>query len=150
MVRDDVKTRRCVDGRGDSNALSGELPIATHADARAARARIVESVRANASADSDLVATELIVSELVGNALRHGTGRASLSLEWAGVRAILHVRNDGAPFAVPESLPLEPSSESGRGLFLVQTISEELQVECADGGNHVRVVLPVRRAEASD
>jgi anti-sigma regulatory factor (Ser/Thr protein kinase) len=123
-----------------------EHRIETHADARDARARIVAYLRSQSLPESDFTATELIVSELVGNALKHGTGWAALRLEWNGERAVLHVRNAGEAFEVPARLPKEPASESGRGLFLVASIAAGLRIDHRDATNHVRVVLPIYRA----
>jgi anti-sigma regulatory factor (Ser/Thr protein kinase) len=127
--------------------LNSELLIENHTDARAARARIVEYLRAQGAPESDFTAAELIVSELVGNALKHGTGWAAIRLEWNGERAVLHVRNAGDAFEVPTRLPKEPSSEGGRGLFLVASIAHGLRVEHRDAANHVQVVLPVCRTK---
>lgn len=126
--------------------FDAEHRIETHADARDARSRIIAYLRAHSLPESDLTATELIVSELVGNALKHGTGWAALRLEWIRERAVLHVRNAGKAFALPARLPEEPSSESGRGLFLVASIAAGLRIEHHDSTNHVRVVLPICRA----
>jgi anti-sigma regulatory factor (Ser/Thr protein kinase) len=127
--------------------LDSEFTIDTHADARAARTRIAAYLREQASSDSDLAATELIVSEIVGNALKHGAGGASLRLEWCDDRAILHVRNSGQAFEAPLGLPEEPSAETGRGLFLVRAISLGLRIERDCDMNHVHVILPVRRGK---
>ena len=124
-----------------------ELRIETHADARDARTRILAYLRAQSSPESDFTATELIVSELVGNALKHGTGWAALRLEWKGERAVLHVRNAGEAFEVPALLPKEPASENGRGLFLVASIAAGLRIDRRDATNHVRVVLPIYRVK---
>jgi anti-sigma regulatory factor (Ser/Thr protein kinase) len=127
-------------------ALAG-VRVENHAEARAVRRQIVALLRAHAAPGSDLAATELIVSELVGNGLKYGTGWVALTLEWEDERAVLHVCDGGNAFEVPAGLPAEPSSESGRGLFLVQAISHGLDIQRIDDGNRVRVVLPVRRGK---
>ena len=127
--------------------LNVNLRIESPVQARAARAEIGASLRARAAADSDFAAAELIVSELVGNALKHGSGDVSLLLHWEEEWAILHVVSEGDPFDLPAGLPEEPSSESGRGLFLVAQISLGLQIEREGDANRVRVVLPVRNAK---
>ncbi|MEV5762710.1 ATP-binding protein [Streptomyces tendae] len=74
---------------------------------------------------------ELLLTELVTNALRHANGSS------IGVR--IHVRddrleiavNDGSP-AVPVLRPAGPDDESGRGLFLVEALAESWGVS-ADG-----------------
>ncbi len=129
--------------------MNAQLRIENHLDARAARAQILASLREVASPDSDLSATELIVSELVGNAFKYGTGWVSLALEWEGERPVLHVCNGGSAFDLPAGLPEEPAAESGRGLFLVQSISLGLKIERVHDVNHVWAVLPVRLAKRS-
>jgi anti-sigma regulatory factor (Ser/Thr protein kinase) len=124
--------------------LSVKLRIESHDDASAARAQVGAHLRERAAADSDFAAAELIVSELVGNALKHGDGEVSLALHWEDEWAILHVVSAGAPFDLPAGLPDEPSSESGRGLYLVAQISLGLQIEREAEANRVRAVLPVR------
>jgi anti-sigma regulatory factor (Ser/Thr protein kinase) len=125
--------------------LSVKLRIESHDDASAARAHVGAHLRERASADSDFLAAELIVSELVGNALKHGAdGGASLTLHWEDDWAVLHVVSAGAPFDLPAGLPDEPSSEGGRGLYLVAQIALGLQIVREADANRVRAVLPVR------
>ncbi|MGH7738417.1 MAG: ATP-binding protein, partial [Candidatus Tyrphobacter sp.] len=42
--------------------------------------------------------------------------------------------------------PEDPLSESGRGLFLVEALAEDVRVSRRNGGTEIRVVLPLRRA----
>lgn len=123
-----------------------ELRIDGHDDARKARAQVVDFLCEHAAPASDLLATELIISELVGNALRHGSGCTTLEFEWNEEDfAVLHVCSRGEAFELPATLPVEPAAESGRGLFLVQAIALDLRIERRHGINRVRVVLPARR-----
>lgn len=84
---------------------------------------------------------ELIFGELIGNVVRHAPGPVEVELDWAGGNPTLHVIDTGAPFTPPDHLPNE-LSESGRGLFIVRTMSADFEVErIANYGNHVRAVL---------
>jgi anti-sigma regulatory factor (Ser/Thr protein kinase) len=128
-----------------------KLRIASPDEAIAARAQVGAHLRERAAADSDIAAAELIVSELVSNALKHGggDGGASLTLHWEGEWAVLHVVSAGDPFDLPVGLPEEPGSGSGRGLFLVAKFSLGLAIEREDDANRVRAVLPVRNRKAA-
>lgn len=81
---------------------------------------------------------QLIISELVANALRH-TGSTSVGCELRirGSLLCVAVTSDGAgPSLVPGQAALE--EESGRGLFLVCTLAQRWGVHpCARGGGHV-------------
>ena len=75
--------------------------------------------------DERVFDTRLVVSELVGNVLRHAKTTATLGVE-IGVEFLeIRVRSD-LPFVPPSvSKKAELFAESGRGLFLVDSVSEE-------------------------
>lgn len=68
---------------------------------------------------------ELLVSELVTNAVRHGGPEVSVRVRVEPATLDVAVRDDGA--TVPPARPLAPdaSSPTGRGLLLVDTVSAE-------------------------
>ncbi len=113
-------------------------------DARAAenaRLELVEHLRSRGSALPLIETAELIFGELIGNVVRHAPGPVEVELEWTGDTPTLHVIDSGKPFRVPDTLP-DTFSESGRGLFIVRTIGQNLCVErMGNYGNHVRVSL---------
>lgn len=82
---------------------------------------------------------ELALSELVTNAIRHGTSRSKtavdveLTLVDDGVWGV--VRDSGPPFGLPTSAP-EPDRVGGFGLYIVQRVSD-LHVDHTCGGNAV-------------
>jgi hypothetical protein len=100
-------------------------------EARAATRRVLPKWRLAALIDPVL----LVVSELVGNAVRHGRPPVGLRLRKAGsgVRVDVH---DDAPTA---PTPGDPSSdaESGRGLLLVDAVAAESGVERIEGDGKV-------------
>jgi anti-sigma regulatory factor (Ser/Thr protein kinase) len=87
---------------------------------------------------------ELLVSELVSNATRHGGGSPVVTLS---------VRHDSLEVSVTDSdldhlpnpvdhqhsdgLPLEPTSEGGRGLAIVDALASEWGTTTTDQGKHV-------------
>jgi anti-sigma regulatory factor (Ser/Thr protein kinase) len=99
---------------------------AAHA-ARAATRSVLGSWRLGALLDPVL----LTVSELVGNAVRHGRPPVGLSLRRSerGVRVKVH---DEAKTA-PSTGAADESAESGRGLHLVEAMSTDTGVDQIDG-----------------
>jgi anti-sigma regulatory factor (Ser/Thr protein kinase) len=70
----------------------------------------------------------LLTSELVTNAIVHGSGDATLVVEVA--RDHLHVEVlDSAPMRNLQPLQVEPSSEHGRGLAIVDALASSWGVE---------------------
>ena len=76
---------------------------------------------------------QLVVSELVGNAVRHGRPPVQMWLRRVGrgVRVDVH---DEAALVPPTSATLSGvDAESGRGLFLVDAVSAESGVDEVEG-----------------
>ncbi|MEU6083430.1 ATP-binding protein [Streptomyces sp. NPDC047108] len=79
--------------------------------------------------------TELLVSELVTNALCHGSGAIRLSLSIRPRTLHCEVR-DGSP-RIPGVRTARHDEESGRGLFLVQELAHEWGSQVSDTGKAV-------------
>ncbi|HEX2043890.1 MAG TPA: SpoIIE family protein phosphatase [Acidimicrobiales bacterium] len=95
---------------------------------------------------SDLL---LVVSELCSNAVRHASGApGALALRaWAeGDAVVVEVEDDGAGFELVDrhgdDLP-DPSAEQGRGLYVVEALTDDMSVR--RHADHT-VVRAVRRA----
>ncbi|MFJ8014371.1 ATP-binding protein [Streptomyces sp. NPDC096339] len=122
-------------------------PVAAHVPQVRARVRaILESWRVPVHAAEALL---LAVSELVGNVVRHsGTGRMRIGLSCGGGWFRLEVADQGAtlPRLPSPRLELDPESEDGRGLLLVQLLTAELggglTVTADASGKSVRVRIP--------
>ena len=84
--------------------------------------------------------SKLVVSELIGNVLKHSDGIASL--EWGVEGGFIRLKiNSTSPFTHPTKSSLPPVySEHGRGLFLVDSVCEE-RITTADGGILVRIKI---------
>lgn len=98
---------------------------------------------------TDLTGAELAVAELLGNAARHATGPAWVSLAWADKQPTLTVWDLGPGFslAAEPAPPEDEFAESGRGLQIVGHVVDELRVAARrSGGTKVEAVLPVTRA----
>ena len=110
-----------------------------------ARGDLIAYLETRATADSDIDAAALVFGELVGNVVRHAPGPIAIELHWHEGTAVLRVRDQGPGFEWSgcSHLP-EPMAESGRGLFIVETIASSLAIrrlpEC---GTEAIVRLPV-------
>ena len=146
------------------------LEPADTAAVRRLRHHIIRTLGRMATPDSDLAATEIVVAELMTNALAHTAGRAWVSLRWDGLHPLLSVADMGPGFTefgekvaatrtgssrlsvdatrtlVPR-LPDDPLAESGRGLFLVAHFALDVAVAPrATGGTVVSVTLDLTSA----
>jgi PAS domain S-box-containing protein len=110
-----------------------------------ARGEFIEYLRTHRAA-GDLMAAEIIFGELIGNVVRHAPGPIDIQLEWGGEHPVLHVTDRGTGFNRTPALPDDMLKESGRGLFIIETLSRELNVEYVPGyGTHAAVTLPLAR-----
>jgi anti-sigma regulatory factor (Ser/Thr protein kinase) len=89
-------------------------------------------------------AVRLAVSELVSNAVMHGTGVIAVSVAIEGDEVHVTVRDNGAGFN-PGGRPVMPPARSpgGRGLALVAMFSSRWGVQPGDP-TEVWCVVPVR------
>ncbi len=115
-------------------------------DPRGVRKEIAGYLAREASADSDIAAAELIVGELLSNALRYAPGPLELKVNWRDGFARLVVEDSGPGFEYPSRVKGDPRAESGRGLRLIESLAHHVRVLHEPGvGTTVEVVLPVRR-----
>ncbi|MBI4459436.1 MAG: ATP-binding protein [Acidobacteria bacterium] len=91
----------------------------------------------------------LAVRETVANAVLHGNccddaKSVTLAAELRGSRMVISVRDEGKgfdPALVPD--PLDPRNlflETGRGVFLIKALMDEVDLQCAEGGTVVTMV----------
>jgi anti-sigma regulatory factor (Ser/Thr protein kinase) len=130
------------------------------------RHQIMQTLGRIATTDADLSSAEIVVGELLTNALAHTSGQAWISLRWDGIHPLLSVADLGPGFAagngiggaagaglidgnrtlVPR-LPEDPLAEGGRGLYLVARLALDVAVAArATGGTVVSVTLDLQRA----
>ncbi len=111
----------------------------------AARAQALAFLREQGDYRADFDAFALALSELIGNAVRHGPdGPITVRIDWPGALPMLSVTDKGPGFALRISLP-PGRSEGGRGLFLVSQLVGMPSVKSGPDGCTVSVVLPIRR-----
>ncbi len=121
-------------------------------DARdsAAAHRVVAAIRERlllaSYREQRLATAELLIAELIGNTVRYAPGPIEVLLDAGGKHPVVHVLDRGPGFEFAARLPLDPYSESGRGLFLIASLAEDMHVvRRPGGGSHARVVLPLAR-----
>jgi len=110
--------------------------------AEVVRAEVAATLVARGCSTDEVALAELVLSELLGNVVRHTHGRVQVLLDLATREPTLHVVDEGPSFeAHVESAP-DVWCENGRGLFIVNALAGELVIAPRDtGGNHVRVAL---------
>jgi anti-sigma regulatory factor (Ser/Thr protein kinase) len=99
---------------------------------------------------SDLDAAELVVGELVANAVRHGAPPFGVCIDWHDDPPMLCVVDRGRGMR-PVYLAPDLESENGRGLLLVRAFAGEVVVDSSSverEGTRVVVALPVHRRVA--
>jgi PAS domain S-box-containing protein len=117
--------------------------------AQHARGEFLARLQEAAAPESDFGAAELIFGELVGNVVRHAPGPIDVTLEWEGLRALLHVIDRGRGFEYTPPANIDLFREEGRGLWLIHQFAVFTSIEYLPGyGTHVTVELPVRRVPA--
>jgi anti-sigma regulatory factor (Ser/Thr protein kinase) len=117
----------------DTAEVQVELPadLTAAREARAAARRVLPRWRLGGLLDPVL----LVVSELVGNAVRHGRPPVDMRLRKAGDGVRVDEHDEEA--AAPSSNEASSDAESGRGLLLVEAVAAESGVEHIDGDGKV-------------
>jgi anti-sigma regulatory factor (Ser/Thr protein kinase)/predicted ArsR family transcriptional regulator len=128
------------------------------------RRQIMDYLRRHASAGRDPGDAEIVVSELLGNALEHTVGPAWVSIRWDEAKPVLTVADlgpgfdpatfgrataaapvgppggtltatpGGAPGGTLAAAPVGTLADRGRGLFLVTHLAQDLAVAARTGG----------------
>jgi anti-sigma regulatory factor (Ser/Thr protein kinase) len=120
----------------------------------ATAARFVEAAAAEAALPPALAERLLLAAgEAVSNAIEHGNGEDParlVRLEWAALPdgGVLSVQDEGPGLTreqvLTAELPADPYQTGGRGLFLIRTLSDDVEVE----GARLRLVFRLRPGEA--
>jgi serine/threonine-protein kinase RsbW len=129
--------------RETANSWSWSLPFHLRSVPKARR--LVSQTLGARGVRSDVAADALsVLSELVGNALRHARPRSDGDIE---VRLVLDDQSilisvaDGGAATVPSIVRPAPVARSGRGLGLVLTLTREWGVKETSDGNTVFGIL---------
>lgn len=116
------------------------------------RHEIMTFLRTHTDPAGDLASAELVVAELLSNAVAHGPERARVSLRWDGDHPVLTVadvgraaRGAGRGPALPADLPADPLADGGRGLYIAEQLSRRLDVQARATGSAVSATLNLTR-----
>jgi anti-sigma regulatory factor (Ser/Thr protein kinase) len=104
------------------------------ASAGAARRLVTEAVR-DAGAPSLAETAQLLVSEVVTNAVLHATGHVRVEVSCLGGRLRVRVGDDSS--ALPERRNHAEDATTGRGLVLIEALSSAWGVEVDGDGKTV-------------
>jgi len=111
--------------------------------ATVARRGIVRVLREYGATETETDIAELVFSELLGNVVRYGGDEVEFALDISGDAPVLHALDRGPGFTYSTRLPINALSENGRGLFIVQALTRDLNITRRNGGgSHARAVLP--------
>jgi anti-sigma regulatory factor (Ser/Thr protein kinase) len=127
------------------------LAPATPEAASLLRVEIAAFLRRHAQDLGGFVHAELVVSELLSNAVEHAGGPIWVSVDWSTRQPLLSVHDLGPLFDLESvSLP-DRASARGRGLWLVSQFAKDLAVVAKRAaGKRVQAVLDLtRRVELS-
>jgi anti-sigma regulatory factor (Ser/Thr protein kinase) len=89
---------------------------------------------------------QMVVSELVTNAVRHAPGPCGLLLELSPAAGLLRVTVWDTSARLPQPRPKDVRRVGGHGLLLVAALCERILVAPADGGKRVTAELPLSPA----
>jgi len=133
--------------RGRPDTTAWDFDAHDTASARRVKRALLWHLAGLLPADADLLAAELAFGELIGNVARHTPGPARIVLEREGERYLLHVEDEGPAFSVNGIAMPDVTAERGRGLFLVRTLVDDVQISRTARGNRVSVALGPPRIE---
>lgn len=99
--------------------------------------------------EDDRDSLAIAVTEIVGNAISHGNRNdakksVSITFDYFGDTIIVHIQDEGEGFNEEEiDDPLHPENllkESGRGIFIVKALIDEIEISRNEKGTLVRLV----------
>lgn len=101
---------------------------------------------------------QLVVSELVTNALEHGYGGAwggrigvEVHLERGSVRIIVEDEGQGLDVAAEPALPEAQDATGGRGLYIVRALARDCRIETrAGGGTRIEAELEIQNSPSAE
>jgi serine phosphatase RsbU (regulator of sigma subunit)/anti-sigma regulatory factor (Ser/Thr protein kinase) len=96
--------------------------------------------------DENVLMAEIILGELLSNVVEHAPGPVHLELAWDGITPTVTVRDRGPGGVKRPALPADDYAEHGRGVFLVSTLAQRVDIQRGvDGGTTVTAWLPLTR-----
>ena len=123
--------------------MAFDLPFSPES-AGVARHRLVEWMRDLGAADEASDDARLVVSELVGNAVRHARPLAdgTMHIAWKSGECSVDIAvTDGGALTTPERVEAGVSDLAGRGLSIVETLAARWWVESTRSRTTVHALL---------
>jgi len=122
--------------------------------ARRVKRELLAALTALGPSAPDPALAEIVYGELMSNVVRHTPGSARIYFEVRDRGVVLCVQDRGAPFPAGGSLngyahAPDDGAESGRGIFIINSLCGKVRVEPAAGGKCTCVELPSAQAELS-
>ena len=127
----------------ESDPMAIALPFAAES-AAVARQELLEWMRGLNARQEQRDDARLVVSELVGNAVRHARPLAdgTMKVAWtAGPTGLDIAVTDGGALTTPERVDAGLSDLAGRGLAIVETLASRWWVESTRSRTTVHAVL---------
>jgi anti-sigma regulatory factor (Ser/Thr protein kinase) len=133
-MRTTTMVSACEEGVSGIRAQIHLAPAAT--SARQAR-RFVTDTLAQWGDERFVDAASLLVSELVTNAVLHARSEVDVVVDRVGIHAVLRIEVHDGSARAPLMGGFDTEAVSGRGLALVEAISDRWGVESDDAGKRV-------------
>ncbi|HLX78568.1 MAG TPA: ATP-binding protein, partial [Acidimicrobiales bacterium] len=115
--------------------------------ARASRLELASYLRRLAHDDGGLFEAELVLGEILANTVEHAPGLVQIDVDWRGDKPLVTVLDMGPGLeSIEPSLPDDIFDENGRGMYLIGSLAEAVEVRKTGNGTRISVVLPVVRA----
>ncbi|MBV9718494.1 MAG: SpoIIE family protein phosphatase [Candidatus Eremiobacteraeota bacterium] len=108
------------------------------------REEVLDALHDRGATSQERADAEIVLTELVGNAVRNAPGPIEIVVDWSMSAPVLHVFDRGHGFSHVTGLPADPFSESGRGLYVTSTLTDAFEIApYPGGGSQARAVLKV-------
>lgn len=127
----------------EPDPMALDLPFAAES-ASIARQKLLEWMHSLDARDEQRDDARLVVSELVGNAVRHARPLADGTMQVtcaAGPKGLDIAVTDGGALTTPERVDAGVSDLAGRGLAIVETLASRWWVESTRSRTTVHAVL---------
>jgi anti-sigma regulatory factor (Ser/Thr protein kinase) len=150
VAKDDVAilVMGLVDESLSTSLQSWTVDVTNASAAHAVRCEFAQELKVRGVRTEDIHSAEVVLGELLGNAVRYAPGIVEVIVDWSGSAPVLHLLDRGPGFQHIAMLPADLYSESGRGLFIVSALTQDFRVSRRQGGgSHARAVLRLMNQE---